>query len=211
MGRLAPPAEPGAAGAGGSPPARAHANRRRPQAANRACPPPSGPGGRGAVPNRPGSRLSAPTDASPGEPRPRHPPAVVPPSSTDPAAAPASARNGTRNVPLRAGPHASHFLALRASRAAQDCGCGADPPSPQAKDPSAPQATGPQPAVAAHAQQGDRHAAALQGPEEGGHGRQAKPPPARTPAGRRHSNGRHGSARSRGGRRCPPGGGGRGR
>ena len=204
MGRLAPPAEPGqavagAAVAGERPPARAPANRRRPRAANRACPPPSGPGGRGAVPIRPGSRLSAPTDASPGEPRPRHPPAVVPPSSTDPAAAPAAARNGPQSVEAHA------------SRAAQGCGCGADPPSPQAKDRSAPEATGPQPAVAAHPQQGDRHAAALQGPEEGGHGRQAKPPPARTPAGRRHSSGRHGSARSRGGRRCPPGGGGRGR
>ena len=204
MGRLAPPAEPGqavagAAAAGAGPPARAPANRRRPRAANRACPPPSGPGGRGAVPIRPGIRLSAPTDASPGEPRPRHPPAVVPPSSTDPAAAPAAARNGPQRVEAHA------------SRAAQGCGCGADPPWPQAKDRSAPEATGPQPTVAAHAQQGDRHAAALQGPEEGGHGRQAKPPPARTPAGRRHSSGRHGSARSRGGRRCPPGGGGKGR
>jgi len=180
------------------PPARVRASRRHLQAASRACPPPSGPDGRGAGAIRPGIRLSAPTDASPGEPRRLHPPAVVPPSSTDPAAAPAAARNGPQSVEAHA------------SRAAQGCGCGADPPSPQAKDPSAPQATGPQPAVAAHAQQGDRHAAALQGPEEGGHGRQAKPPLAQTPADRRHSSGRRGSVHSRAGRRCPPDGAGRG-
>ena len=192
------------------PPARVRASRRHLQAASRACPPPSGPDGRGAGAIRPGIRLSATTDASPGEPRRLHPPTVVPPSSTDPTAAPAAARNGTRNVPQGAGPHANHFLALRASRAAQGCGCGVDPPSLQAKQRSAPEATGPQPAVAAHAQQGDRHAAALQGPEEGGHGRQVKPPLAQTPADRRHSSGRRGSVHSRAGRRCPPDGAGRG-
>jgi len=197
-------AQPAAAApvAAARPPARVRARPRHLQAASRACPPPSGPDGRGAGAIRPGIRLSATTDVSPGEPRRLHPPAVVPPSSTDPTAAPAAARNGTRRVPQGAGPHAS--------RAAQGCGCGVDPPSLQAKQRSAPEATGPQPAVAAHAQQGDRHAAALQSPEEGGHGRQAKPPLAQTPADRRHSSGRRGSVHSRAGRRCPPAGAGRG-
>lgn len=202
-----------------SPLARVLASRRRLQAASRACPPPSGPDGRGAGAIRPGRGLSVCPDASQGEPRPHHQPAAVPPPSTDRAAARfgvrcAGSRGGRAHPRRRPSNDQSDPRDPRASRAARDhprrSGYGRDPPSLQAKQRSAPEATGPQPAVTAHAEQGDRHAAALQGPEEGGHGRQAKPPPARRPADRRHSSGRRGSVHSRGGRRCPPGGAGRG-
>ncbi len=215
------PAQPAAASpvAPASPPARVRASRRRLQAASRACPPPSGPDGRGAGAIRPGRGLSVCPDASQGEPRPHHQPAAVPPSSTDQAAARfgvrcAGSRGGRAHPRRRPSNDQGDRRAPRASRAARDhprrSGYGRDPPSLQAKQRSALEATGPQPAVTAHAQQGDRHAAALQGPEEGGHGRQAKPPPARKPADRRQSSGHRGSVHSRGGRRCPPGGAGRG-